>query len=76
MKEIGLPVYAAGTCLYGPGSVIQPVATNVTVGCGGWKIVPGDAAADVSGILAFPQEALLDVIRIIRGLQDKEDRCR
>ena len=35
MKEIGLPVYAAGTCLYGPGSVIRPVAANVPVVCGG-----------------------------------------
>ena len=44
---------------------------------GALKIVPGDViAADVNGILAFPQKALLDVIRIIRGLQDKEDRCR
>ena len=77
MEEIGLPVYAAGTCLYGPGTVIRPVAANVPVVCGGIEIAPGDlVAADVNGVLAFPRDALADVVRILPELQEKEDRSR
>ncbi len=77
MEEVGLPVYAAGICLYGPGSVIRPVAANVPVVCGGIEIAPGDVvAADVNGVMAFPRAALTDVIRVIPELQAKEDRSR
>lgn len=77
MEEVGLPIYAAGTCLYGPGSVIRPVAANVPVVCGGIEIAPGDVvAADVNGVMAFPREALGDVVRVIPELQAKEDRSR
>ena len=77
MEEVGLPVYAAGTCLYGPGSVIRPVAANVPVTCGGIEISPGDVvAADVNGVMAFPRKALTEVIRTIRELEQKETRSR
>ncbi|MCY3772643.1 MAG: hypothetical protein OXG98_11580 [Gemmatimonadetes bacterium] len=77
MEEVGLPVYAAGTCLYGPGSVIRPVAANVPVVCGGIEITPGDVvAADVNGVMAFPSEALPDVIQKIGDLGEKESRSR
>lgn len=77
MEEVGLPVYAAGICLYGPGSVIRPVAANVPVVCGGIEIAPGDVvAADVNGVMAFPREALPDVIRQIGELDEKESRSR
>ena len=77
MEEVGLPVYAAGICLYGPGSVIRPVAANVPVVCGGVEIAPGDVvAADVNGVMAFPVDALTDVIRVIPELQEKEGDSR
>ena len=77
MEEVGLPVYAAGTCLYGPGSVIRPVASNVPVTCGGIEISPGDVvAADVNGVMAFPAEALTEVIQMISELEEKETRSR
>lgn len=77
MEEIGLPVYAAGTCLYGPGSVIRPVAANVPVVCGGIEVAPGDmVAADVNGVMAFPHETLTDVIQKIGELGAKETRSR
>ena len=77
MEEVGLPVYAAGTCLYGPGSVIRPVAANVPVTCGGIEISPGDVvAADVNGVMAFPAEVLTDVIQKIGELGEKEIRSR
>ena len=77
MEEVGLPVYAAGTCLYGPGSVIRPVASNVPVTCGGIEISPGDVvAADVNGVMAFPAEALAEVIQKIGELEEKETRSR
>lgn len=77
MEEIGLPVYAAGTCLYGPGAAIRPVAAHVPVVCGGIEIAPGDlVAADVNGVLAFPRDALADVIRTLPALREKEDRSR
>ena len=77
MEEVGLPVYAAGICLYGPGSVIRPVAANVPVVCGGIEIAPGDVvASDVNGVMAFPRDALGHVIRVIPELQEKEDRSR
>ncbi len=77
MEEVGLPVYAAGTCLYGPGSVIRPVASNVPVTCGGIEISPGDVvAADVNGVMAFPAEALTDVVAWIEELGVKETRSR
>ena len=77
MEEVGLPVYAAGICLYGPGSVIRPLAANVPVVCGGIEIAPGDViAADVNGVMAFPRGALTDVIRVIGALRDKENGSR
>lgn len=77
MEEVGLPVYAAGTCLYGPGTVIRPVASNVPVTCGGIEISPGDVvAADVNGVMAFPAEALTEVIQKIGELEEKETRSR
>jgi len=77
MEEVGLPVYAAGTCLYGPGSVIRPVASNVPVTCGGIEISPGDVvAADVNGVMAFPAEALTEVIQKTGELEEKEIRSR
>ena len=77
MEEVGLPVYAAGICLYGPGSVIRPVAANVPVVCGGIEIAPGDVvAADVNGVMAFPRGALPDVIQKIGELGVKETRSR
>ncbi len=77
MEEIDLPVYAAGICLYGPGSVIRPVAANVPVVCGGIEIAPGDVvAADVNGVMAFPREALPDIIQKIGELGEKESRSR
>ncbi len=77
MEEIGLPVYAGGICLYGPGSVIRPVAANVPVECGGIEIAPGDVvAADVNGVMAFPSGALPDVIQKIGELGEKETRSR
>ena len=77
MEEVGLPVYAGGICLYGPGSVIRPVAANVPVVCGGIEIAPRDViAADVNGVMAFPKGALTDVIRVIGELREKENSSR
>ena len=77
MVEVGLPVYAGGICLYGPGSVIRPVAANVPVVCGGIEIAPGDViAADVNGVMAFPRDALTDVVRVIAELRVKESSSR
>ncbi len=77
MEEVGLPVYAAGICLYGPGSVIRPVAANVPVVCGGVEIAPGDViAADVNGVMAFPREVLGDVSGKIEELKEKENASR
>ena len=77
MEEIGLPVYAEGICLYGPGSVIRPVAANVPIVCGGIEVAPGDViAADVNGVMAFPSESLGDVIRVIGELREKENLSR
>lgn len=77
MEEIGLPVYAAGTCLYGPGSVIRPVAANEPIVCGGIEIAPGDVvAADVNGVMAFPRAALSAVVQKMGELEAKEIRSR
>lgn len=77
MEEIGLPVYAKGVCLYGPGSVITPVAANVPVICGGVEIKPGDiVAADINGVMAFPADALPDVVAKKRELEEKEEKSR
>jgi regulator of RNase E activity RraA len=77
MEKIGLPVYATGPCLYGPGSEITPVAANVPVICGGVEIRPGDiVVADVNGVLAFPKEALADVVQKRMELEEKEQKTR
>ncbi len=77
MVEVDLPVYAGGICLYGPGSVIRPVAANVPVVCGDIEITPGDViAADVNGVMAFPRDALTDVVRVIAELRVKESSSR
>lgn len=77
MEAIGLPVYARGPVLYSPGSVISPVAANVPVICGGVEVRPGDiVVADVNGVLAFPREALPDVVAKRKELGDKEALTR
>lgn len=77
IEEVGLPVYARGICLYGPGNVIRPVAANVPVICGGIEIRPGDmVAADINGVMAFPAEAVPDVIAKMAELEEKEARSR
>tara|TARA_B100000029_G_scaffold516847_1_gene636331 strand:+ start:6877 stop:7656 length:780 start_codon:yes stop_codon:yes gene_type:complete len=77
IEQIGLPVYAAGTCLYGPGSVIRPVGANVPVVCGGLEIIPGGiVAADVNGIMTFPRVVLPDIVSVIEELRNKENQTR
>ena len=77
MMEVGLPVYARGLCLYGPGNVIRPVAANVPVICGGIEIRPGDiVAADINGVMAFPAEGLADVVAKKKELEAKEAKSR
>ncbi|HBY93268.1 MAG TPA: hypothetical protein DEP84_04755 [Chloroflexi bacterium] len=77
MNEIGLPVYAKGTCLYGPGGVVRPVAANVPVVCGGVEVRPGDiVAASVDGALVIPVEVLPDVVRLVPELEAKEAHAR
>ena len=77
MLEVGLPVYARGLCLYGPGNVIRPVAADVPVICGGIEIRPGDiVAADINGVMAFPAEALPDVAAKKKEIEAKEVESR
>lgn len=77
MEEIGLPVFARGTCLYGPGGVVRPVAANVPVICGGVEVRPGDiVAANIDGALAIPYEVLPDVARLVPELEAKEAHAR
>jgi 4-hydroxy-4-methyl-2-oxoglutarate aldolase len=77
MNEVGFPVFAKGTVLYGPGHVIRPVAANVPVVCGGIRVRPGDViAADVDGVLVIPKEALTDVARLKRELVEEENEVR
>lgn len=77
LERIGVPMFARGTILYGPGSVIRPVAANVPVACGGAEVRPGDIiAADVNGVLVIPADALPDVIRLTAELKAKEDQTR
>ncbi len=77
MEEVGFPVFAKGTVLYGPGDAIRPVAANVEVVCGGVAVRPGDIiAADTDGVLVIPKEALADVVRIKRELTEEESAVR
>jgi 4-hydroxy-4-methyl-2-oxoglutarate aldolase len=77
LEEIGLPVFSRGTCLYGPGRVVRPVAANVPVICGGVEVHPGDiVVADIDGILVFPQDALAEVARLKPELEEKEEHAR
>ena len=77
MEEIGLPIFSKGTCLYGPGGLVRPVAANVPVICGGVEVRPGDIiVADVDGVLVIPQEALADVARLKPELEEKEEHAR
>ena len=58
MERLGVPVFARGTCLYGPSGVIRPVAANVPIVCGGVEVVPGDViAADVDGVACWSSQA-------------------
>jgi regulator of RNase E activity RraA len=77
MQEIGVPVFARGTCLFGPGAVIRPTAANVPIVCGGVEVVPGDViAADVDGVLVIPRAAVPDVARLRVELDRKEAETR
>ena len=76
IEEVGLPVFAKGLCLYGPGNVIRPVASDVPVICGGIQISPGDiVAADINGVLAFPAAAVPELVAQIVELEEKEAKC-
>jgi len=77
MSDVDFPVYAKGTVLYGPGSVIRPVAADVPVVCGGVDVRPGDyVVADVDGVIVVPREALVDVARAKDELLAKEAEVR
>jgi len=77
MEAYGFPVFAKGTVLYGPGSVIRPVAANVPVVCGGVTVRPGDlVVADVDGVIVVPREAAADVARAKDELLEKENGVR
>ena len=77
MQAIGVPVFARGTCLYGPGTAIRPVAANVPVICGGVEVMPGDViAADLDGVLVIPRAVVPDVARLRAELERKEDETR
>ena len=77
MERLGVPVFARGTCLYGPSGVIRPVAANVPIVCGGVKVVPGDViAADVDGVLVIPSAAVPEVARLRAELDRKEEETR
>ena len=74
LERIGVPMFARGAILYGPGSVIRPVAANVPVVCGGAEVRPGDIiAADANGVLVIPSDALPEVIRLTGELRAKEE---
>lgn len=76
-EEIGFPVFAKSTVLFGPGDVVHPVAANVDVVCGGVTVRPGDViAADADGVLVIPKEALADVARIMQKLTEEEAEVR
>jgi len=77
MDEIGFPVFAKGTVLYGPGEVIRPAGANVPVVCGGVLVRPGDViAADTDGVLVIPQENLAEVARLKHELVEEENDMR
>ena len=77
IAEIGLPLFSKGTVLYGPGSVVRPVAANVPVTCGGVEVRPDDLiAADANGALVVPREAVSDVARVVDELRTKEGLTR
>jgi 4-hydroxy-4-methyl-2-oxoglutarate aldolase len=77
LAEIGLPVFAKGPCLYGPRSVVSPVAAGVPVICGGVEVRPGDiVVADIDGVLVIPQDVLPDVARLKPELEEKEVHAR
>lgn len=77
MDAIGFPVFAKGTVLYGPGSIIRPVAADVPVVCGGVAVSPGDiVVADVDGVIVVPKEAIGAVARAKNELLAKEEVVR
>ena len=77
LEKIGLPVFSKGTCLYGPGLFIRPVACNVPVVCGEVEVRPGDiVVADMDGILVFAPELLADVVQIAVEKNEREDEGR
>lgn len=77
LEEIGLPIFAKGTCLYGPGGVVSPVAASVPVICGGVEVCPGDIiVADIDGVLVIPKDSLVDVVGVIPELEEKEEHAR
>ena len=77
MERLGVPVFARGTCLYGPSGVIRPVAANVPIVCGGVEVVPGDViAADVDGVLVIPSAVVPEVARLRAELDTKEEETR
>lgn len=77
MQELGVPVFARGACLFGPGTAIRPTAANVPIVCGGVRVTPGDViAADADGVLVVPQGAVAGVARLRVELEREEAETR
>jgi regulator of RNase E activity RraA len=58
IKELGLPIFAAGAYPKGPGSI------NTEITCGGVKVCPGDLVfGDDDGVVVVAPEELEDVVK-------------
>jgi len=63
IKELGLPIFAAGAYPKGP-TVDGPGSINTEITCGGVKVCPGDLVfGDDDGVVVVAPEELEDVVK-------------
>jgi len=78
LRETGLPIWAMATSIVGAGAESKPHAVQVPLDIGGTIIKPGDLVFSdaTNGVVIIPQGKVADVIEMLPGLVEADDRVK
>lgn len=77
MREIGMPVYGAGSRPVTAKGRMRVVSENTVIDCGGVCVSPGDlVVGDDDGIVVIPADLVEEAVGIALEIADKENEMR